>query len=519
MKTAHSAGWTDLVRLLSRGTTARRPRLDRRASCSPVASRVSEQLEDRTLLAAFTVNTFADTSDANPGDGAALDANGMTSLRAAVEEAAALAGADTILMPTPGVYSIGASLEITDDLTISGASANMVILDGGQSDRIFTIYSSTVSVSGLAITGGAADALGGGGLANFGGDVTLNEVRVSGNNANSGAGGGIVFAPDFTALNSPGSLTIVNSLIDSNSALRGGGISIEDGAGTAQLINSTVSLNVATTDGGGIFYYQDGTSLTIRNATITGNRVTPDNSPAQTGGGLYIESFPGAGDPLPVLHNTIVAGNSAGTTTPVANDIASAAAGTPLVNAGSSFNLIGNSDTAGGLLDGVNGNVVGIGGLGTRPIETILASLLTDNGGPTFTHALAENSIAIDAGSNAQALNPLQAPLTTDQRGTVARILDGDGDGTATVDMGAFEAPEDSGGGGGGSAAADIVGRNSNGSVALLVSDGTKFTDRSAGLVSPTVDWDEFVTGDFNGDGLADWAGRSPTDGQWRVLL
>ncbi|MFN0052611.1 MAG: choice-of-anchor Q domain-containing protein, partial [Planctomycetales bacterium] len=65
-------------------------------------------------------------------------------------------------------------------------------------------------------------------------------------------------------------------------------------------------------------------------------------------------------------------------------------------------------------------------------------SPLANNGGPTRTMALLADSPAINAGSNARAVNPSNSQaLTTDQRGGgFTRILGG------TVDMGAFEAPE-----------------------------------------------------------------------------
>ena len=56
---------------------------------------------------------------------------------------------------------------------------------------------------------------------------------------------------------------------------------------------------------------------------------------------------------------------------------------------------------------------------------------LADNGGISLTRALLGGSAAIDAGDD------LSAPAT-DQRG-IDRPWDGDGDGTAVSDIGAFE--------------------------------------------------------------------------------
>ena len=126
------------------------------------------------------------------------------------------------------------------------------------------------------------------------------------------------------------------------------------------------------------------------------------------------------------VHNTIVAGNFRGEHT-LADDLSAP------VNTGS-FNLVGDADTSGGLMNGVNGNIVGNAGSGVLNLTGVLDVAPSNHGGPTDTFALPEGSIAIDAGDNAQ------APSANDQRGTgFDRILDGDGNETATVDIGSFE--------------------------------------------------------------------------------
>jgi hypothetical protein len=69
-------------------------------------------------------------------------------------------------------------------------------------------------------------------------------------------------------------------------------------------------------------------------------------------------------------------------------------------------------------------------GTAANPIDPRLGPL-KKNGGPTRTHALLPGSPAIDRGDNAS-----QPP--TDQRGAVRR-KDGDGNGRAVADSGAFE--------------------------------------------------------------------------------
>ncbi len=85
----------------------------------------------------------------------------------------------------------------------------------------------------------------------------------------------------------------------------------------------------------------------------------------------------------------------------------------------------------------VVGNPSGSSGLDPADITNAIAhnvidTILADNGGPTQTHALVPGGPAVDFGDNTV------VTVTTDLDGN-PRITDGDHDGTATVDMGAYE--------------------------------------------------------------------------------
>ncbi|NPA98188.1 MAG: CSLREA domain-containing protein [Crenarchaeota archaeon] len=73
------------------------------------------------ISAVFTVNSAADTSDANLGDGICATSTGECTLRAAVEEANSLDGVDTIYFAVPSV-SLNDLLYIDDSLYILGRS-------------------------------------------------------------------------------------------------------------------------------------------------------------------------------------------------------------------------------------------------------------------------------------------------------------------------------------------------------------------------------------------------------------
>ena len=171
------------------------------------------------------------------------------------------------------------------------------------------------------------------------------------------------------------------------------------------MINSTISGNRTLNGsgdgwGGGIFQINGGT-LTVAACTIA------NNSSVSQGGGLY----KGLGGTATVA-NSLIAGNSA----PGGPDCE----GT-FVSSG--YNLIGNSSGS-----------TGFGQVADQLNLNPLIGPLTDNGGPTFTHALLAGSPAIDKGNS--------FGLTSDQRGrqrpydfaSIANATNGFG-----ADIGAYE--------------------------------------------------------------------------------
>ena len=367
----------------------------------------AEPLEVRTLLSVYSVTN--------------LDDAGAGSLRDAINQANAISGPDTILFDSSlrGTISLtSGSLQISNSVTIRGRGANLIAVSGGhQAFNVFDIdngNSSLINVTlrGLTVRDGGdgTTSLNGAGIFSRE-NLRLDRMALVNNDCGpKGGGGGLaVFA---------GSLNMTNCTVAGNRSGHGGGIELAHGAVSGAIVNSTISGNQSMTSGGGIRAAAG--DIVVRNSTITGNRADSDGSDGEFGGGV-IGSFGSL-----TLHNTIVAGNFRGTGT-TADDVGN------LLVAGSSHNLIGNHNTAGGLHHNVSGNHLGINGAGTRPIATILNTTLAGNGGPTQTHVLVTGSVAINAGLNTQAIDANGAVLTRDQRGgPYPRIL-------GTVDIGAIE--------------------------------------------------------------------------------
>lgn len=299
--------------------------------------------------------------------------------------------------------NVGSAITINRDIEIQGPSAKRLTLAGNSTNGVFIISSgTTVNISGMTITNSVLNSGNGGAVANSG-NLTLTSVVVRNSSANNGGG---VF--------NDGNLTIDRSAIWGNTAfVNGGGIeSAGNNASRLTIINSTISGNSAFAFGGGID--APAGTVTLINATVTGNRAESDNNGIGGGGGIYTNSS--VATPA-TLRNNIIANNFIRPVgnSPAANDVG----GNNITNA--FYNIIGNAASAGGITHGVNGNQVGNSGSGTMPINAVLQTTLTDNGGNSPTHKLVSGGLAVDKGSAAATPfgESILPPITTDQRDVI----------------------------------------------------------------------------------------------------
>ena len=352
------------------------------SSSSAVSSSVSSIVYEDLI-----VTTTDDEPDANPGDGICDWGPGECSLRAAIMEANARPGADTITVPE-GHYVIENveddvedseainDFDITEDLIINGAGASQTLVDGNGRVGVFEIHGAIpVTLYGMKIKHGNGGGIrsekgtlrveksivydniaasGGGIYAGSGSDLTLLETEVSYNTTyyyetnTDGAG----LYCDGARVWIERSAFIANEVADGPS--HGGGVYCENGDLT--VINTTFSGNVAHTLGGGGLYLAGGTAR-LYNVTVS----------ESVGYGIYVASNTDVG-----VYNTIIAEQSQ------------------------------DADCGGAAFSATSHNIDSDNSCGTllfSPYEPgALIEGLGYNDGLTPTHALPPNSPAIDNG-------------------------------------------------------------------------------------------------------------------------
>ncbi len=373
------------------------------------------------------------------------DDGACDSVNCTLREAIHYADSKTTVVFDPALSNativLGSPLEITRSLVIdASALARPVRLSGNNATRVIYLDgNSQVTLKGLEIKNGQVGKGGGGGGGIFvnSGELTLIDCMVDHNSASQG--GGIY-------VNSQGVLRIYSSTIANNKAVvSGGGIY---SLGAVKIYTSTVEYNQSSGQAGGIHNDQKGSSsfyptLEMHDSTVRGNS-------AIMGGGVVISS-----DLMSEISNSTFSGNTGGgirneselylnfVTITDSKGVGTDVLGIGLENLGSlNFWNVLIAGNPGG--DCVNANYISDnsynliqdGSCDPYLSGDPLLDPLADNGGPTLTHALRPGSLAIDAGSTSWGC------ISTDQRGGV-RPRDGDGDGVSLCDIGAFELSND----------------------------------------------------------------------------
>jgi hypothetical protein len=288
-------------------------------------SRVALHTQAGTLATVFTVSYLGDANanDINRGDGICADFFGTCGLRTAIQEANALPGLDTILLPegvillaTAGANedaAVSGDLDITDSLVIRGAGASLSFINGNGSvmaDRVFHVLQSagsyvTADFVDLSIQGGNLGSGAGGGVsAGCRADVVVLRSSIFDNFGLMG-GGLSVHGTGCTAATLPRMVVYGSAIYRNvaNSNLAGAGVDLFAG-GTLNVINSTVALNVnnsamSTAAGGISISSNTSNNATLRSSTIIDNSAP--NAPANDGVGIRI----GAASTATLIDNLI----------------------------------------------------------------------------------------------------------------------------------------------------------------------------------------------------------------------
>eukprot|EP00961_Rhodomonas_salina_P082782 1112608-Rhodomonas_salina.2 len=135
----------------------------------------------------------------------------------------------------------GCNVNISADITLSGAGSGATFIDCGSSHRIFKILAGvTTTISGMSLTGGSTAEDGGCIEMKPGSSLTLSNMNITGCESTGGSGGAIAVGTDST-------LTVQSTVFQGNKATSGyGGAILAAGDVTMDTATSTFTNNEAT---------------------------------------------------------------------------------------------------------------------------------------------------------------------------------------------------------------------------------------------------------------------------------
>ena len=374
---------------------------------------------------------------------------------------------DTVMVD-PGTYFENINFNGKAITVISSSGPAKTIIDGGNLGPVVTFSSGEKGRSVLSrftIQNGTStyqSQYDGGGIYISNSSPVISKNIIQNNTA---CGGGAGIAVEFGSPRIQSNSILDNSQSGCSGGIGGGGISV-GGAGTTEINGNLISNNKwLSGNGGGISLFAAG-AVRIKNNIITGNSAS-GVSPAAQGGGISMVND----SPALIVQNLIYA-NTADQGGGIYFLVPSGSLGPMLVNntfANNSITQQGSAIYAGGFDDQVqlfNNLLIGRRGQNAvfcdstysnlppafanndayspngTGLQGSCASEATQNGNisadPNFVNInsnfrIRTSSPALDAGNNTAPDIPLM------DLGGKPRIVDGNGDGSVTIDMGAYE--------------------------------------------------------------------------------
>jgi hypothetical protein len=383
----------------------------------------------------------------------------------AIQAAIDVANNNDRVLVAPGTYLEHIDFRGKAIIVTSESGPQVTIIDAGNTDPVvsFTSGEGRDSVlNGFTLQNGrtnfsdvGAPPDGGGIVINRASPTITNNV-ITNNHASRGSGIGINFGSPLIRLN-----TITGNINDVTIGGGGGGILIS-GEGSAEILDNVISNNV-NASGGGIYLPGAGVTPIIKGNVIKGNSVplgaagggiytVNDSSPlivqnlitgnhASNGGGVYWAISNGVRGPI-LVNNTIAdndATNGSGVFADGSDDQVELTNNIIVAKPGQTGLFCGSFD---GHIDPIIrfNNIFSTGGMAyggscddrTGTDGNISADPLFANPAQGDYH-LQQGSLSIDSGDN------LVPNLPSKELDGHLRIKDGDGNGTAIVDLGVYE--------------------------------------------------------------------------------
>ncbi len=297
--------------------------LDQRFSRTPLA---------RALVLSLGMGFAGNAMSATYAVSSLADDGSVGTLRWAIEQANATPEDDVVDLSTmsgsitlelgPLYLNVGPDPTYGGgNLTIDGPGATVLTVAGGANHVGSVFYVSgygAAQIDGLTIAGG--DGGTGGGIANWGADLTVQNSVITGNDAVWGGG---VFSTSYAGYSGysgyagyagTGSVTLQRCIVTENAAgslYNGGGGGVFVDGMPLIIADSVIARNTAYfTDGGGVVVARafGDITATISASEITGNTANGD------GGGVFVTSrlFGDAGQATLEVTDSTISGNTAG---------------------------------------------------------------------------------------------------------------------------------------------------------------------------------------------------------------